>query len=202
MPTVPKLWPGSTIVCVGGGPSLCASDVQACGAAGLRVIVVNDAYRLAPWADVLYAADGKWWDWHAGVPSFKGLKFSISSMNPPARADVTVLENTGFDGLELQPTGLRTGFNGGYQAVNLAVHLGATRILLLGYDMGPYGAKTHWFGDHPDREPSPYPQMIAAFETLVDPLAAVGVDVVNCSRRSALTAFPRFTLDAALSVAA
>ena len=70
------------------------------------------------------------------------------------------------------------------------MHLGASRILLLGYDMSADGTRSHWFGDHPDSQPSPYPQMREAFESLVEPLAALGVTVVNCSRRTALTTFP------------
>jgi len=119
---------------------------------------------------------------------------------------VHVLQNTGYTGLELEPTGLRTGRNSGYQAINLAVHLGAARILLLGYDMAenPVGP-SHWFGEHPDHQPSPYPQMREAFDTIVEPLAAIGVTVVNCSRRTALTAFPCALLEdelARLEVAA
>ena len=37
-----------------------------------RVIAVNDAWRLAPWADILYACDGRWWRHHKGVPEFTG----------------------------------------------------------------------------------------------------------------------------------
>jgi hypothetical protein len=117
--------------------------------------------------------------------------------------DVQVLRNTGMLGLELDPTGLRAGHNSGYQAINLAVHLGAARILLLGYDMGPDATGlSHWFGEHPDRVASPYPQMRAAFDSLVEPLAALGIAIVNCSRRTALTTFPCQALERALAVAA
>lgn len=197
-PRVPRLWPGATIVCIGGGPSLTPADIATVRGRA-RVIAVNDAYRLAPWADVLYACDQQWWNWHAGVPTFAGWKYGIASSVPITWPDVVVLENTGWLGLEEEPTGLRAGHNGGYQAVNLAVHLGAARILLLGYDMAPDGAQTHWFGDHPDHVPSPFPEMRAAFDTLVAPLAARGVEVLNCSRRTALTAFPRVPLEQALA---
>lgn len=200
-PSVPRLWPGESVVCIGGGPSLRVDDLVACRGAGLRAIAVNDAYRLAPWADVLYASDEKWWTWHAGVPTFQGLKYGVTSSIPITWAGVTVLENTGWLGLEHDPTGLRAGHNSGYQAINLAVHLGASRIVLLGYDMAPSGGLTHWFGDHPDAEPSPYPQMIEAFATLVEPLAALGVEVWNCSRRSALPWFKMVALETALGVA-
>lgn len=200
-PSVPRRWPGATIVCLGGGPSLTPADVDAVHAAGLHTIAINDAYRLAPWADVLYACDQQWWTWHAGVPSFTGPRYALAASIPITWPDIVVLENTGWTGLELAPTGLRAGHNSGYQAVNLAVHLGAARVLLLGYDLGPDGALTHWFGDHPSLVPSPYAEMRAAFETLVAPLAAIGVEVLNCSRRTALTAFPCVALEDALAEA-
>jgi len=133
------------------------------------------------------------------VPSFTGPKYSLASSDPTPRPDWTVLQNTGTTGLELDPTGLRTGINSGYQAINLAVHLGASRIILLGYDMGPDGTRDHWFGEHPDGQPSPYPQMREYFETLVEPLQAIGVTVINCSRRTALTAFPCVPLEQELA---
>jgi len=196
-PVVPVLCPGGTVVCLGGGPSLTREDVEACRGKA-TVLAINDAYRLAPWADVLYGADSKWWGWHKGVSSFAGLKFSLQ---PDAGQwpGVQVLRNTGEGGLELDPSGLRTGRNSGYQAINLAVHLGATRVLLLGYDMGP-GPKgeTHWFGDHPDRNVSPYTTFLARFEAIVEPLRQLGVEVINCSRRTALTVFPCQPLEEAL----
>jgi len=188
-PAVPRVFPGSTIVCLGGGPSLTPDDVEAVRGR-CPVIAINDAYRLAPWADGLYAADSKWWTWHQGVPTFTGPKYSL---DPKAAKwpGVQVLEDTGVEGLECRPSGLRTGRNSGYQAINLGVHLGAVRIVLLGYDMSPApDGRSHWFGDHPDRNPSPYAHFLAAFTTIVAPLAAAGVSVVNCSRRTALTSVP------------
>jgi hypothetical protein len=148
---------------------------------------------------VLYAADARWWRWHRGVMSFEGLKYCLTPeiVNEPWR--IQVLKNTGHDGLELDPQGLRTGRNGGYQAVNLAVHLGAGRIVLLGYDMqpGPKGEQ-HWHHDHPTRIQSPYPLFLEKFATLVAPLEQAGVRVVNCSRRTALACFPKQSLREAL----
>ena len=47
---------------IASGPSLTKEDVDA--VRGLNVIVINTSYWLAPWADILYACDGHWWDWH------------------------------------------------------------------------------------------------------------------------------------------
>lgn len=187
--SVPRLSPNSTIVCIGTGPSLTQADVDACRGKA-RVMAVNDAYRSAPWADVLYACDAKWWRWHKGAPGFAGLKYALEpqSFRWPG---VTVLRNTGGSGLELQPNGLRTGHNSGYQAINLAVHFGATRIVLLGYDL----RGDHYFGAHPDQTRPPFSVCLKAFATLVGPLADAGVVVVNATRRTALTAFPFASLE-------
>src|SRR3954471_17375074 len=73
---VQRRFPGSTVLCVACGPSLTREDVEACRGR-LPVLVVNDAYQLAPWADALYAADDHWWHAHRGAPSFQGEKYSI-----------------------------------------------------------------------------------------------------------------------------
>ncbi len=190
---VPKLWPGATIVCAATGPSLTAAQLDRCRL-DARVIAVNNAYQLAPWADVLYACDQKWWHWHKGVPTFRGLKYSLNASYP----DVKVLKNVGQTGLSSNPSGLMTGHNSGYQAINLAVHLGAARILLLGYDM----QGGHFFGKHPDKSAPPFAACLKAFPTLVKPLAALGIEIVNCTPGSALTCFPMRSLDEALEMAA
>lgn len=193
--TVPKICPGGTVACLASGPSLTPDDVEA--VRGLdAVIVVNTTYQLAPWATGLYAADAAWWNWHKGA-DFSGLKYSVS---PQAAVwGVKVLRNTGPHGLELQPDGLRTGMNSGYQAINLAVHFGAARILLLGYDMqvGQRREK-HWHADHPNKVDADYRKFLGAFQTIVAPLHAAGVEVLNCTRRTALTCFPLVPLADAL----
>lgn len=194
---VPRLWPESTVVCIGGGPSLTEADVDACRGRA-RVIAVNDAYRLAPWADLLYACDGRWWKMHKGVMSFAGPKFALTAPQPNDWG-VLNLRNNGRDGLCLEPDGLCTGRNSGYQAINLAVHLGAKRILLLGYDMKRSGGKSHWFGEHQRGAlTSPYQRFLEAFTTMQEPLRTLGVEVINCTRSTVLHTFPKMTIDDAL----
>jgi hypothetical protein len=194
---VPRLWPGATMVLLGGGPSLTPADVDACRDR-VRVIAINDAYRLAPWADVLYACDDQWFRWHRDVPGFAGLKYTIDP-RAASRPRVQLLRNTGSTGLETDPSGLRTGANSGYQAINLAVHLGAARILLLGYDMQRRGGRDHWFGAHPNQTSPPFQLFRRQFGALVDPLAARGVTVLNCTPDSALDVFPCQPLATALA---
>lgn len=197
-PRVPRLCEGGTVVCIGGGPSLTAADVDHCRGRASAVVAINDAYRLAPWADVLYAADAQWWNWHQGAPTFPGLKYSLQ--RDASRWGVQILRNSGEQGLETDPTALRTGRNGGYQGVGIAFHLAGpgSRILLLGYDMHAHSGRSHWFGDHPHPRSSPYATFLERFRSLVEPLRAAGVTVINCSRVSELELFPKQPITEAL----
>lgn len=196
MVSAPRLWPGETVVCMATGPSLNQADADFVRGRA-RVICVNDAHRLAPWADVLYSSDRRWWPHYKGVPSFKGMKFGVGSAsrkdNPFPGLDIPVLRNTGYHGLELDPAGLRTGRNSGYAAINLAFHFGPARIVLLGYNLGTPGNRVHFFGDHPPgltQMPSLYPAWRKSFETLVEPLRTAGVEIINCTVNTSLTCFP------------
>lgn len=205
--SVPKLWPGESVVIICCGPSLTQDDVTYCRGKA-RVIVVNDAYNYAPWADVLYACDAKFWRWeHEGkrpsvfqgnglnAHTVSGLKYSLAPTNYPG---VQALQNTGREGLELNPTGLKTGVNSGYQSLNLAIHLGAARILLLGYDMQKVGGRHHCFGDHPERSSPPFTAFVGYYAKLAPILQKRNIQVVNCSRHTALHCFPRQSLAQAL----
>lgn len=216
---VPRLWDGETCVILGGGSSLTQADADYVRGKA-HVIAIKEAGcsripgfpPVAPWADVLYAADEKYWRFVQGAPEFAGLKYSIqqdAAERPEKQRPVTewaapydgleVLRDTGVAGLELDPSGLKTGNNSGYQAINLAVHLGVSKIVLLGYDMwaGPDG-RQNWFGDHPTHLKSQFALFLHRFETLSRPLAMLGIQVINASRFTMLKAFPCVPLEEAL----
>lgn len=164
------------------------------------MVATNDTYRLAPWADVLHACDEKWWEVHLGVPEFAGLKFSLQN-GARQWPGVQVIGAQGDRGLSADPSEVTTGKNSGHQAINIAVHLGAKRIVLLGYDMqAREGAPSHFFGEHPKplKAMPAFAYCISCFESLVQPLALLGVEIVNCTRETALTCFPRQPLEAVL----
>lgn len=167
-----------------------------------RVIAINDAVRLAPWADLLYFCDEQWYRWHeTEVREFEGMKATLE--NFALRDEVpglACLAKRGEAGLCAEPDGLHTGSNSGFQAINLAVHLGARKIVLLGYDMKAKAGQAHWFGDHPVPTVKTLWKdlFIPAFRTLADPLKRRGVEVVNATPDSALDVFPFSPLREAL----
>lgn len=198
--TVEPIWRGETAVIVAGGPSLTQEDVDACRGRA-RVIVVNDGYRMAPWADLLYACDWGWWRRHEpNLTSFAGLRYALENPSHKYLDGVSVLKNTGIEGLETDPSALKNGRNSGYQAINLAVHLGVSRIVLLGYDMQRSAKGSHWFGEHPNHQGPPLGMFIPLFAELAPLLRKRGIDVVNCSRETALKCFPRAAISDALAV--
>lgn len=201
-------------VCIASGPSLTGEDVQATRGKA-EVIVVNDCWRLAPWADHLYAADHAWWNYHGEsvVAGFQGKRWTQQPISKPRPEQKDVIER-----FRLMPVGGKwerglgtdcihypdVGGNSGYQAINLAYLLGATQIILLGYDMQRQGdqktGRRHWFGEHPAPiSCSPdYGVYADVFPELAAALRERGVEVINCTRETVLTCFPRHSLAEAL----
>ena len=196
--------------CIASGPSLTQEDVDAVQGRA-RVLVVNDSYRLAPWADAIYAADLKWW--HVHHPNLKndfaGRMFSVEAgdnKNPRIAEQLYGVRvwaqekdrKQKHNGLSRIPGTLRLGSLSGYQAINLVYQWGAKVILLLGYDMQLTGGQRHWFGDHRKglTNSSSYSSRVKFFNS-INP-AEYGIEIINCSRATALTCFPRMSIGEAL----
>lgn len=173
----------TTTVCIASGPSLTSDDVEQVrhwhkhryG----RVIVTNTTWTIAPWADVLYAADRKWWDQYLSTARHGFVGERVTHCHYPG---ITRAESLNV-------------YNSGANAIALAADRGAKRIILLGYDVSMDGALAHWHEDHPlplknansiESWPKKFTQVAVAI--------AGKSDVVNCSRRTALTIFRRGSL--------
>jgi len=195
--TATRLWAQQPCVIMASGPSMSAAVAAKIQSAWrYRVIVINNTFLLAPWADLLYAADANWWDvYHSQTATFGGLKVTCSEVR---FADVLRLRSTGREGFDADPSCLRNGGNSGYQAIHLAAHLGCHRILLCGFDM----RGGHWHERHevPLREHGEaiYARWIARFATLAPALEERGIEVVNCTPGSALRQWPYQPLEEAL----
>jgi hypothetical protein len=183
-------------VILAGGPSLTQSDVDL--TKDSIVIAINDCYQIAPWATYHYFCDSKWWQWHkdrSDYQSFQGIRITQDTVDEPG---VFKIQGTHKPGLSESPDLIHFGSNSGFQALNIAVLMGASRILLLGYDMkiARTGA-AHWFGDHPDKVRSNYPSWLSNFSIAADQLKGK-VEVINCSLDTALQCFPKMRLADAL----
>lgn len=186
-------WPGATVVCMASGPSLIQEDIDAAfewrnaDRASRKIFVTNTTFRKALDADVLMAHDYKWWSKYINEvrTTFKGERVSVTASK----------EGWGikqFDRKELEPYG-----NSGAGAVSLAILTGCKKVILLGYDCchGPNG-EVHHHGDHPRDLGNAFslPNWPRRFEKLAAYASEREVEVINCSRRTALKCFKQGAL--------
>lgn len=206
-------WPKATVVCIASGPSLTKEDcalVQEWRAKSddRKVIVVNTSYKLAPWADLLYAADKEWWENYSArlLREFRGERWTNVTRGDPNNAvskfglKYAWLER--YPGLNPKVGFINSGGNSGYQAIGLAYQAGAHKVVLLGYDMSDENGKTHWHPEHGWWMPTirrDYGSWARQFSRLYDDMCLVDVEVVNASRRTTLQKIPRVELEEALA---
>lgn len=166
-------------VVTGTGPSLTpelVSYVRRGSLAGLcKVIAVNNAYQLMPWAEALVSNDWAWWRHHKDALDFAGRKFCAGLV----RGTEKLAPDARFP----------SDSNSGLQGMRVAAMLGASRILLIGFDM----KGSHYFGTHP----APLRNTtIARFKVHLRQFRRwKGPEVVNCTPGSALKQFPMSTLE-------
>lgn len=203
-------WPQWSVpaVCLASGPSVTgeqlASVERAHAAGAVKVIAINHmglpAY--APWADIWYAADAKFWRAHerearaSSALRVTGEDTSVAQLH--LRCHVTAdleLAHAYMPGHVMHGGGAG---HSGFQALQLAIGLGSPRVYLFGYDCRKAGADTNVFGRKPTglHKPSPYGSWVEAYRTLAIP---PHVEVVNCTPGSAIDAYPvrPFDLEAA-----
>lgn len=189
-----------TAVIVATGPT--AGDVDFGLVADWPCLVVNDGYRLHAGACALYACDGRWWDIHIARirETFRGALWT-QDIVAAGRYGLNRIAGQHRAGLSTNPAEIHFNHNSGAQAINLAYHWGARRLVLVGFDMQEVKGKTHFFGPHPKplQNSNPYDLFRRCFGTLAHDLAQAGVQVVNTSPRSALHVFPKATLADALA---
>jgi hypothetical protein len=173
------------------------------------VIAVNDAYRRLPFAEILYACDARWWQVHKGCPDFQGERWSSHGIAARIRHNdkggiaerygVKLVAGEDREGFSIDPDVIHYGSNSGFQAVNLAMLMGARRIVLVGFDMHA-GKGLHFFGNHPAplRNTNDYANFIQRFARAAQKLPD-DIQIVNATQGSALTCFKRLSIDDALA---
>lgn len=186
------------LVCIASGPSLTQADCDA--VRGLPAIVINTSYLLALWAPYLYACDPWWWGEHIKDvrESFKGELWTQDA-TAAKRYELNYIKSEKKEGLSRNPEVIYQGSNSGYQAINLAYHFGARRIILLGYDMMEHGHRHHWHKEHRNAVVNPYAVWLKYFDKLADDLKADGISVINCTRSTALRCFKTAALEEELA---
>lgn len=196
-------WSGQVAIVVASGQS--ASQVGLERARGrCRVLVVNSSFRLVPWADALYAADQQWWECNRDALDFAGLKITARE-SIGKKFDIKVVNVKTIGEFEAHCLHLETrgtighGGNSGFQALNLPLQFGSRRIILVGFDL----CGEHWHDKHAEPLRNPRVGAMALWRERLDGqaerLRSMDIEIVNTSEQSALTAYPKMTIDIALS---
>lgn len=209
---IPRIFDGETVFVCASGPSLIGFDYSRL--AGRNVIAINREHEVIPTAQVLWWSDARYWRGEIeGRPTRDSLMGHAAPYKATCQMDYRPTDElppeiieyrfTGTRGFDPDPRCLRSGNNGAYAATHLAAHLGAKRIVLLGVDMR-YGAKgqSHRHTGHGmmHAEATLTTLMLPHFRTLAEPLAERGVEVINASPDSALTIWPRCSIDQGLVI--
>jgi len=181
-------WKGNIAVVVASGPSAKLESLNQYRYHA-KFIVVNDSWKLAPWADILFACDEAWWQVNNGCPEFKGRRFTASP---------NCMKRYGIDLF------CSTGTNSGLRAIYLAERLGANPICMVGFDMHPKNG-IHWHDARKNlRTPGAAEMMTWRKETewAAEIFWKKGVQVINCTPGSALTKYPYIPLGKVICYAA
>jgi len=150
------------------------------------VIVANTTFRMAPWADAVFAMDRKWWTVHYAevCETFTGRRLTVAAL----------------DGMKVEKLKVESYRNSGGGCISVAVAEGATEVVLLGYDCSLDEGRTHWHGSHPEgmSDAKTIKVWPLIFNHLAKDMKRKGVHVVNATRRTALTCFEKVPLEETL----
>jgi hypothetical protein len=187
-----------TISILGGGHS--ARHYDRARLPGL-VIGVNDAAILAPCA-IAVSMDRLWTEarWtqleSLAVPTFiRRSAIKNVGSRPPW---LTIFENDHASVDMTDAAGALNGTNSGVCAINLAYQRRPERVILWAFDMNrDERGRAYWFDDYPWAKPggatgnARYAAWAAEFAIIARQFDAEGIEVLNASPGSAISAFPK-----------
>jgi Methyltransferase domain len=182
--SVPPRFKGRTIFIIAGGPSVTQEAVDSLR--GRPVITVNSSFEKAPWCDYVFGMDYRWLRHNRRRlrEEFAGRVVSTSRAEYwPGLLRLRRFLKPGLTHKRDEVAGRVTSLT---CAINLAVHLGAKAIVLLGADGGPAkDGRTHHHSPHPWKVgPKAYEKQAAELAQIVDPLKKLGIRIVNTSTKT------------------
>lgn len=197
------MFSGKSVAIVAGGPSLKGFDFGRLSHS--TVVAINRAHENLPGASMLWWSDMLFWVNHKDAIAAHGapVKATVdwdypADMLPPG---VSVYRVTGRAGYDPAPGCIRHGNNSAYAAIHATAQRGARKIVIFGLDMryGPDG-ESHYHGGHGKvhEERTLTEDMLPFFETLAGPLAKLGLTIINASPNSAVTCWPRCSIEEGL----
>ena len=225
---VPRMWEGGDVWIIGGGPSVpkqfgipekviqkvvegtsppSAYSKYMSLLQNKHTIGINVAYLLGDWIDMVFFGDKGFYLKHESkLAEFPGL---IVSCHPEAdKIDwikYTPRDNSRVKGISQDPRKVSWNGNSGSAAISVAVHAGAKRIILLGFDMKLNSHNNqHWHDiykrgkietpmDWKHWQPILERQMLG-FKHIAKDAEEMGITIINASPTSEITHFPKISI--------
>jgi hypothetical protein len=209
-----------TICCIATGPSLTLQQIDAARQKGFVLFGCNNVWNDVPDLSLLYACNEGWWVhyWNTTeLPLYPAEKWTTNKV-AAQKFGLNWIAEKDAAGLSTDPRRIHHGHGSGYTMLNLAFLMGASRIVLLGYDCKyapDYSGKDlkvgssprHYFGEYPSAllhwpitsvKKGVHVEMVKLYQTVADQGA---VEIVNCTPGSAIDCFPRCDIEEVTSQA-
>lgn len=214
---IPQMWTGDCWI-IGGGPSLIQqfgipADVVAKVRTGelpystyssylaplhyKNVIGTNVAFMLGEWVSVLYFCDARFFRTHQdAILAFRNIKATCCANIVDPTHNVKRLKRDYALGLSDKPTTICWNQNSGAAAINFATLAGATRIMLLGFDMCAENNTTHWHSVYGkvNTHKNQFNRFLRGFPEIAKQAKKKKIEILNVSPNSAITAFRKVSL--------
>jgi len=219
---VPPIWEGEECWIMGGGPSMprqfeVPEEIVQKVMSGeypprayskyfepiydKHVIGVNNCYMIGTWIDVEFFGDSAWYLVHRKtLAEWPGLKVSCAPREGTFEKDgVKFLpkDKKCKFGITRDNTKVAWNNNSGSAAISLAAHLGAKRIILLGFDMCLDPKRvSHWHGGHgTGRKPPNFNRHLTGFPKIKEDAQEMDIQIINASPNSAILEFPKVPVE-------
>lgn len=203
---IPTLdYDGQVVYIIGGGPSVNDCDIGELDSK--NVIAINSsAYKVFEAKitnPLLYFTDSGWWRNNEEIASnWPGKVVTLSKVAKRELPEKILRVEQAQPSIGFPPLGtglVRWGRSSGHTAISLAVAMGASIIVLVGYDMALIDGKSHHHSDYPNiAHPGVYQEFIDHFNYWNRSAKLIGVNIFNTSMNSPLNEFEKMSYSQAL----
>lgn len=225
---IPRIWDGSDVWLIGGGATVpymfgVPEDIIKGVKDGRlplssyspymkdlwdrRVIGINMAYKIGNWMDMIFFGDV-----HFFLPNEEGLRRYpglVITCHSQFAADSQIKYLTTDErvwGISELNDRVCWNWNSGAAAISIAVHTGAKRILLLGFDMKMVNGWTHWHSEYKlNGIEDTLPHIQAVFDrhkeswpVIAEDAKRMGVEILNVTINSEIDVFRKVKLEEVL----
>ena len=214
--SIPRIWEGSDVWIIGGGPSvphefdipdnIIQKVIKGASPAlyspymeklhSKHVIGINVAYLLGNWIDIVFFGDTNFWlKYQNSLANFPNIKVSCHS----GVAKIDWVKYVPHDknhpkGISTKPNMVSWNENSGAAAISIAAHAGAKRIILLGFDMKLNGDRQHWHNIYGKSNSKRFYAHMIGFKQIAIDARKLGIEIINASPDSAIQEFKKVSV--------